>query len=105
MQISADRRPQGCTPAGPCGSNGLIFRRTSFINVKDKPDPGASIIHPAEAEDDEGVVVRYCGIASRKRCGRDKDSEGDGEHASRLVLDSCQFIQGNFSIVKIKDDR
>lgn len=94
MQISADRRPQGCTPARPCGSNGRI----SFIDVEDKPDPGASVI---PVEDDESVVVG--GFASHsKRCVRDKNSEGGGEHASRLVLDSCQFIQRDFSIVKIK---
>ena len=54
-----------------------------------------------QVEDDESVVVG--GFASHsKRCGRNKNSEGDGEHASRLVLDSCQFIQRDFSIVKIK---
>ena len=73
--------------------------------VKDNPNPGAGVIHPAEVEDDGGMVVGYCRVASRgKKRSSDENSEGDGEHTSRLVLDSCQFIHGDFSIPEVRDD-
>ena len=75
------------------------------MDVKDEPNPSTSVIHPAEVEDDGGMVVGYCRVASRgERSGSDENSEGDGEHTSRLVLYSCQFIHGDFSIPEVQDD-
>jgi hypothetical protein len=49
------------------------------------------------------AAVEYCLVGScGKRRGSDEDSDGDGEHASRLVLDSCQFVHGYISIPRYK---
>ncbi len=80
-----------------------------MVDEENEPDPCACIVHPTEIEHDGGMVTGNRGaFASRtfgQNDGGDENGKCDGEHANRLVPDSCQFIWRDFFIPQICDDR
>jgi hypothetical protein len=101
-----ERFTKNIIPCAPAGLNRIaIF--ASVVDIENEPNTRVGVIHPAQIEDDGGVVIGDSLVASSafgQDGGGNENGEGDRKHAEGLVCDASQLDPGNLSVPEMRDD-
>ncbi|KAJ7251034.1 hypothetical protein C8J57DRAFT_1238900 [Mycena rebaudengoi] len=52
-----ERFKESVTPFAPVCSSGLVIALASMVDIENKPNPRACVVHPAKIQDDSGMLV------------------------------------------------
>jgi hypothetical protein len=93
-------------PSYPVGQNLLFstFGVTLVVDVKQEVDECVRVVHPAQVENDGGVVAAEP-EGTRLDDRRDKDSECSDEDGSGLLLNHLQLVEIDFAIPEREEGR